>query len=48
MTTDTASCYIYSEDKSIPSIFLPDNEEIFVGRSPDTKITDIRCSRRQG
>ena len=48
MSTDTKSCYLYSEDKTLQSIFLPDNEEIFVGRSVDTKITDTRCSRRQG
>ncbi|XP_032678130.1 uncharacterized protein F21D5.5 isoform X2 [Odontomachus brunneus] len=41
------SCYILSIDKSSPNIFLPDNEPIFVGRSPETGVTDTKCSRQQ-
>lgn len=42
------SCYILRLDKSSSNIFLPDNEPIFVGRSPESGITDTQCSRKQG
>ncbi|XP_014467773.1 PREDICTED: uncharacterized protein F21D5.5 [Dinoponera quadriceps] len=41
------SCYILRLDKALSNIFLPDNEPIFVGRSPETGITDTKCSRQQ-
>ncbi|XP_051154405.1 uncharacterized protein F21D5.5 isoform X2 [Leptopilina boulardi] len=47
MGTEIKTCYIYKEDDSANSIFLPDNKEVFVGRNIETKITDTKCSRRQ-
>lgn len=47
MTTVT-SCYICSDDKNYPNIFLPDGEIVSIGRTVDTKITDTKCSRKQG
>ncbi|XP_023245378.1 uncharacterized protein F21D5.5 [Copidosoma floridanum] len=46
MTSQVDSCYIYSEDKKYSSVYLPDKEEVFVGRSADTKIEDLQCSRQ--
>ncbi|XP_058806617.1 uncharacterized protein F21D5.5 isoform X2 [Phymastichus coffea] len=47
MNAQTTSCYIYSDDKSMPPVFLPDRQPVFVGRNVDTKITDPHCSRKQ-
>ncbi|XP_016837662.1 uncharacterized protein F21D5.5 isoform X1 [Nasonia vitripennis] len=47
MSSDTKSCYICSENKSMPPVYLPDKLEVFVGRSVDTKIADPHCSRKQ-
>ncbi|XP_044021151.1 uncharacterized protein F21D5.5 isoform X2 [Aphidius gifuensis] len=45
--TSITSCYIFSDDKDYPSIYLPDGEVVSVGRTVYTKITDIKCSRKQ-
>ncbi|XP_015599277.1 uncharacterized protein F21D5.5 isoform X2 [Cephus cinctus] len=47
MTSGVMSCYIYSEDDSLPAIYLPDKTEIYVGRSDSTGIRDSMCSRNQ-
>ncbi|XP_059178049.1 bifunctional polynucleotide phosphatase/kinase-like [Physella acuta] len=41
------SCQLICLQKTHPSISLPDRVAVIVGRSPDTKITDPRCSRNQ-
>ncbi|XP_043276603.1 uncharacterized protein F21D5.5 isoform X2 [Venturia canescens] len=47
MSSEIKSCYIYSDDKSLSAIYLPDQAPITVGRSPETKITNTKCSRNQ-
>lgn len=48
MSTNVQSCYIHTEDSSLPSIYLPNNIPIIIGRSVDTQIVDLKCSRNQG
>ncbi|KAL7307670.1 hypothetical protein TKK_0000352 [Trichogramma kaykai] len=46
-STLTKTCYIYSDDKALSTVYLPDKQEVFIGRCVDTKITDPQCSRKQ-
>lgn len=48
MSATVTSCYLRSVRKAAPNIYLPDSTPIFVGRSPETGITDTKCSRQQG
>ncbi|KAL0104951.1 hypothetical protein PUN28_016531 [Cardiocondyla obscurior] len=41
------SCYLRSLEATPTNIYLPDNTPIFVGRSLETGITDVKCSRQQ-
>lgn len=48
MSASVKSCYIRSLEGTAPTnVYLPDNTAIFVGRSPETGITDVKCSRQQ-
>ncbi|XP_072762871.1 uncharacterized protein F21D5.5 isoform X1 [Anoplolepis gracilipes] len=47
MSATVKSCYIRKLEESPSNVYLPDNTPIFVGRSPETGITDAKCSRRQ-
>ncbi|XP_012253924.2 uncharacterized protein F21D5.5 isoform X1 [Athalia rosae] len=47
MSIPAQSCYICSEDESLPSIYLPNETTTFVGRSVASQITDIKCSKQQ-
>ncbi|XP_011635937.1 uncharacterized protein F21D5.5 isoform X1 [Pogonomyrmex barbatus] len=47
MSTFVKSCYIRSLERTPKNVYLPDNTPIFVGRSPETEITDTKCSRQQ-
>ncbi|KAM0728010.1 Bifunctional polynucleotide phosphatase/kinase [Formica fusca] len=47
MSAAVKSCYIRKLEKSPSNVYLPDQTPIFVGRSPETDITDTKCSRRQ-
>ncbi|XP_011506102.1 PREDICTED: uncharacterized protein F21D5.5 [Ceratosolen solmsi marchali] len=47
MSSKIQSCYLCSKDIPFLSVYLPDKQAIFVGRSADTKITDTQCSRKQ-
>ncbi len=40
-------CFLRCLDSSHPDILLPDGQNVIVGRGPDTKIKDKRCSRQQ-
>ncbi|XP_034952150.1 uncharacterized protein F21D5.5 [Chelonus insularis] len=44
---DIISCYLCTDNVSYPSIYLPNNKPVVVGRNVDTKITDVKCSREQ-
>lgn len=48
MNQEAKSCYLKTNDKSLLTVYLPHNKPIFVGRSPETNITDTQCSRLQG
>ncbi|GFR81523.1 bifunctional polynucleotide phosphatase/kinase, partial [Elysia marginata] len=43
----TVSCQLICLQNSHEPIALPDGETITIGRTPQTKITDARCSRNQ-
>ncbi|KAJ8675281.1 hypothetical protein QAD02_011067 [Eretmocerus hayati] len=47
MSTPAESCYVYSENPQLSPIFLPDKQEVFIGRSVETRIEDTQCSRKQ-
>lgn len=47
MTSTVTTCQLVCLQKSHDAISLPDGETVVVGRSPNTKITDPRCSRSQ-
>ncbi|XP_046472351.1 uncharacterized protein F21D5.5 isoform X1 [Neodiprion pinetum] len=47
MSVPPQSCYIFSDDKSLPPIYLADETPTFVGRSVATQITDVKCSKQQ-
>jgi len=48
MSAPVKSCYLRSLEETPTNLYLPDNTPIFVGRSPETGITDAKCSRQQG
>jgi hypothetical protein len=41
-------CFLMCSDKTHGRIFLPDQKAVAVGRTPVTKITDKKVSRKQG
>ncbi|KAL2715400.1 uncharacterized protein V1478_015098 [Vespula squamosa] len=47
MSERAKSCYLRSNGDSLLTIYLPDSTPIFIGRSPETNITDTKCSRQQ-
>ncbi|XP_024890948.1 aprataxin-like, partial [Temnothorax curvispinosus] len=49
MSAPVKSCYLRSLEhlEETPNVYLPDNTPIYVGRSPETGITDAKCSRQQ-
>ncbi|KAK0159599.1 hypothetical protein PV327_010695 [Microctonus hyperodae] len=47
MNAPAKSCYLYTENKSFPNIYLPNNVALAVGRNVDSQITDLKCSREQ-
>ncbi|XP_018392374.1 PREDICTED: uncharacterized protein F21D5.5 [Cyphomyrmex costatus] len=47
MSVSVKSCYIRILEGTPTNVYLPDNIPIFVGRSPETGITDTKCSRQQ-
>ncbi|KAK0089927.1 hypothetical protein PV325_004679 [Microctonus aethiopoides] len=47
MNVPAKSCYLYTENKSFPSIYLPNNVALAVGRNVHSQITDLQCSREQ-
>lgn len=38
---------MYSDNPSLKTIYLPDNAPVYIGRTPETNITDTKCSRQQ-
>ncbi|KAG5331513.1 PNKP kinase, partial [Acromyrmex charruanus] len=47
MSAPVKSCYLRTLEGTPTNVYLPDNTPIFVGRSPETGITDVKCSRQQ-
>ena len=41
-------CFLMCSNKTHGRIFLPDQKAVIVGRTPVTKITDKKLSRKQG
>ena len=41
-------CKIYPVDGKHAPIILPDQQSIVIGRGPETKITEKKCSRQHG
>ncbi|XP_043494941.1 uncharacterized protein F21D5.5 isoform X2 [Polistes fuscatus] len=47
MSERAKSCYLKSNSETLSTVYLPDSSPIFIGRSEETNITDIKCSRKQ-
>lgn len=47
MSERAKSCYLKSSTESLLTVHLPDSVPIFIGRSEQTNITDLKCSRQQ-
>lgn len=48
MSQQATSCYLKSNDKTLKTVYLPHKKSIILGRSPETNIRDVLCSRQQG
>ncbi|XP_017793104.1 PREDICTED: uncharacterized protein F21D5.5 [Habropoda laboriosa] len=47
MNQPAKSCYLKSNNKTLMTVYLPNQKTLILGRCPETNITDTQCSRQQ-
>ncbi|CAL7941007.1 unnamed protein product [Xylocopa violacea] len=47
MYQEAKSCYLKSNDKTLSTVYLPNETKITVGRTRETNIKDLHCSKQQ-